>query len=94
MKFYHGTTEKKYKEILNDGVLYGKRNAPSRCTYLAVDIEEAKEYGQVILEVEYNPYKNKKMNNYIEGCWQFRVYEPIPISSIITRETGIGWRFN
>ena len=54
----------------------------NRCTYLATDLEEAKCYGDVILQVEYDPFKHKKKNNYIDGCWQVRVYEPIPISKI------------
>lgn len=90
MVFYHGTTEENWQRIQEEGILYGRRfftdgetvREVSRCTYLAVDVEEAKEYGNVILQVEYNPFKHKKMNNYIEGCWQVRVYEPIPLSNV------------
>ena len=87
MVFYHGTSENKYKEIMEEGVLYGKRGTFNgreidRCTYLAVDKEEAECYGDVLLEVEYDPFKNKKKNNYIEDCWQIRVYEPIAIANI------------
>lgn len=74
------------------GVLFGRRyitdtegnrlKEVDRYTYLAVDIEEAKHYGDVLLLVEYDPMKNKKQNNYMEGCWQVRVYEPIPIDNI------------
>lgn len=42
----------------------------------------AKHYGDVLLSVKYDPMKNKKKNNYVEGCWQVRVYEPIPIDNI------------
>lgn len=49
----------------------------SPCTYLTPMIEVAKDYGDVVLEVEYDPYSNPEMNNYIVGGWQFRVYEPI-----------------
>lgn len=73
-------------------MLYGRRfiidndgkpiKEVDRCTYLAVDLEEAKQYGNVVLKVEYNPFKHPKKNNYIERCWQIRVYEPIPIKSI------------
>lgn len=66
MKFYHGTSEENWQKILKEGVLWGVRhvlnsdgsisttNQPSRCTYLAVDLEEAKQYGEVILEVDYD----------------------------------------
>lgn len=86
MKFYHGTSRENWEAIQNEGILFGRllvnNNLVSRCTYLAVDIEEAKCYGEVVLEVEYDPYKHKKMNNYIEDCWQLRVYEPIPLTDI------------
>ena len=86
MKFYHGTSRENWEAIQNEGILFGRllvnNNLISRCTYLAVDIEEAKCYGEVVLEVEYDPYKHKKMNNYIEDCWQLRVYEPIPLTDI------------
>jgi hypothetical protein len=53
-----------------------------RCTYLAVNKEEAEQYGDVVLKVEYNPFNNPKDNNYIEGCWQVRVYKPIPLTDV------------
>ena len=81
MKFYHGTTKENWKKIQKEGVLWGVRDAPMRCTYLAVDKDEAKCYGDIILEIEYTPKKGK-MNNYIDDCWQFRVYEPIPTDCI------------
>jgi len=88
MKFYHGTSIENYIAIQKEGMLYGRRvgvndKENNRCTYLATDIDEAKCYGDVVLSVEYDPLKNKAMNNYIEGCWQFRVYEPIPLSDVI-----------
>ena len=86
MIFYHGTNEETWQEIQKEGILFGRRfwgnKEVDRCTYLAVDIEEAKCYGDVVLEVEYDPYKHKKLNNYIEDCWQLRVYEPILITNI------------
>ena len=83
MKFYHGTSKENWKRIQEEGILFGIRDkCPSRCTYLTPILEESKSYGEVILEVEYNPYDNPKMNNYVEDCWQVRVYEPIPISNI------------
>lgn len=91
MIFYHGTTKENWKKIKEEGVLYGRRYVTDnngkilkevdRCTYLATDIEEAKHYGEVILRIEYDP-KSSKRNNYVDGCWQLRVYEPIPLSQI------------
>ena len=91
MVLYHGTSKENWNAIQKEGILYGRRfvtdnngniiKEVDRCTYLAVDLEEAKCYGDVVLQVEYNPV-NSKHNNYKEGCWQVRVYEPIPISKI------------
>ena len=92
MTFYHGTNKENWEAIQKEGVLYGRRfmtdkdgnivKEVDRCTYLAVDKEEAECYGEVVLQVEYNPATHPHMNNYIDGCWQVRVYEPIPISNI------------
>ena len=83
MKFYHGTSEDNWKKIQEEGTLFGVRKfAKSRCTYLTADINEAKQYGEVLLQVEYNPLEHPDMNNYVDGCWQLRVYEPIALTSI------------
>ena len=88
MIFYHRTTLKNWNKIQEEGILFGRlsnpdnKYHPSRCTYLTIDINEAKCYGEIILEVEYNPFLHPKMNNYIDGCWQLRVYEPIEIKFI------------
>lgn len=102
MRFYHGTSKKNWKAIQKEGFLFGRRfvtdndgniiKEVDRCTYLAVDLEEAKQYGEVVLEVEYNPFnedgsirtdkRHSPLNNYISECWQMRVYEPIPIENI------------
>ena len=93
MTFYHGTNWDKWNLIQEEGILYGRRyitdnngnivKEVDRCTYLAVDLEEAKQYGDIILQVKYDPLENPNKNNYVEGCWQVRVYEPIPLSNII-----------
>ncbi len=88
MIFYHGTNKEIWDTIQKEGILFGRRISPitgeelSRCTYLAVDKEEAACYGDVVLQVEYNPFEHPKMNNYINGCWQVRVYEPISIKDV------------
>ena len=102
MTFYHGTSQENWEAIQKEGILLGRRfvtdsdgnimKEVDRCTYLATDIEEAKHYGEIVLEVEYNPFdsngkikKNKRkipLNNYFMDCWQIRVYEPIPIENI------------
>lgn len=85
MKWYHGTNKEAWEHIQKEKILFGIDkfdNNALRKTYLAVDIKEAKCYGNVLLEVEYDPTIHPNMNNYIDGCWQVRVYEPIPISKI------------
>ena len=99
MKFYHGTSKEKWNKILEEGVLWGyniHKNDDGteyrgyRYTYLTPEIELAKEYGDIILEVEYDPVgiNGKGIDNYgfnpPEGmtCWQFSVFVPISIDYI------------
>ena len=91
LKFYHGTTECNWKEIQEEGILLGRRfllndcgqaDEITRCTYLAMERDEAEHYGEVLLEVIYDPYLHPEMNNYCEGCWQVRVYEPIALEYV------------
>ena len=84
MKLYHGTSVARWEQIKEEGVLWGKREiqgfTPSRCTYFAVSKEEAKQYGEVVLEADYEP--GSEIDNYTPGCWQVRVYGAIPLSKI------------
>lgn len=84
--WYHGTSEEAWESIQKEGILFGKRKIAgcniSRCTYLAVDLEEAKCCGPVVLEVNYDPIKDEGPNNYCDGCWQIRVYAPIAIEKV------------
>ena len=91
MKFYHGTSPAAWAAIQEEGVLWGKREPitwedgtvtqPDRCTYLSVDdCLEAAQYGDIILEVDYTP--GELRDNYSEGCWQVRVYDPIPVKNV------------
>ena len=86
MKFYHWTTKENREKIKSEWVLRWVRNEPrvkhkmSRCTYLAVDKKEAEQYGDIVLEVEYEP--KQWQDNYCEWCWQVRVYEKIPIENV------------
>lgn len=92
MVFYHGTSKENWNAIQKEGILFGRRfvlnndgtihHEVDRCTYLAVDKAEAEHYGDVVLKVDYDPFLHPKKNNYIDDCWQIRVYEPIPISKI------------
>ena len=96
MVFYHGTTKTAWQTIQDEGVLWGIRKMPEgspfnpdRCTYLAVEKADAmgwipEDEEEVILEVEYDPKAPGVgiRNNWIPGCWQVRVYEPIPIANI------------
>ena len=92
MIFYHGTTKENWNNIQKEGILFGRRyitdndgniiKEVSRCTYLALNKEEAKQYGDIILEVEYDPFVNPGLNNYTLNCWQVRVYEPIHLTNV------------
>ena len=81
MKFYHGTDEATWGTIQKEGMLWGVRPlAKSRATYLALSKEEAKQYGNVVLEVEYDP--NPGDDNYHPDAWQLRVYVPILMNKV------------
>ena len=81
MIMYHGTSLTTWQKIQQEEVLWGIRNAPSRCTYLANSKDEAACYGNVVLEVDFNPDVDTP-NNYMKGAWQCRVYVPIPLSRV------------
>jgi RNA:NAD 2'-phosphotransferase (TPT1/KptA family) len=83
MIFYHGTSKENWQSIQQEGLLWGIRNTPSRCTYLASDLQEAVKYGEIILQIDYEPSAKEYCNNWCEGCWQHREYEPIQLSNII-----------
>ncbi len=87
MKFYHGTNKHGWKKTKQQGHLLHERKNDlfpnmSPCTYLAIDKKEAEQYGDILLEVEYDPYSNPKENNYQKDSWQLRVYEPIELKNI------------
>lgn len=91
MIFYHGTNQYGLDKANKQGFLLHERATKEfpnmdACTYLAVEKEEAKQYGDIILEVEYDPTINPDKNNYCKGCWQVRVYEPIYKFKLITKE--------
>lgn len=79
--FYHGLTKEKWQQTIKQGYLLHNRNT-SPVVYLATTKEEALCYGEVLLEVKYNPHKNPNENNYHKDCWQFRVYEPIELKNV------------
>lgn len=89
--FYHGTSKENWNKIQEEGVLWGRRFVElkkgviteiDRCTYLATTKEEAEHYGDIVLEVYYNPLLDKDNNNYHPNSWQLRVYCPISIENI------------
>jgi hypothetical protein len=106
MKFYHGTSEKTWMAIQREGVLWGYNmyKEPDgtirrgyRYTYLTPEIDVAKGYGDIILEVEYEPIgvDGRDIDNYCfeheipeeerkagATCWQFSVFVPISIDKI------------
>jgi hypothetical protein len=81
MKFYHGTTYANWRLIKKEGILWGipSPNVKHRYTYLTPHIEVAKAYGEIILEIDYNPVgvDGRGIDNYGfnpppgETCWQF-----------------------
>ena len=86
--WYHGMSMQAWQDAQVEGVLFGYRGLNiSRCTYLTPDPVEASCYGDILLEVQYNPLNhlgrrrrdscNRILNNYEPECWQMRVYEPI-----------------
>ena len=88
--WYHGMSPEAWRDAQVEGVLFGYRGLDvSRCTYLTPDPVEASCYGDILLEVQYNPVNRlgnrrrdrlgRLLNNYESGCWQMRVYEPIPL---------------
>lgn len=98
-KFYHGTTSEKWHKILNEGFLWGYNTYKNddgttynsyRYTYLTPNKEVAMKYGDVLLEIEYDPVgvNDKGIDNYGfeppkgQTCWQFSVFVPINISKI------------
>lgn len=77
--FYHGTTEKGWLAIQNEGTLFG-RDMSYRHTYLTEERAVAEVYAKpVLLEVLYVPVAILGIDNYEfsppEGqqCWQFSV---------------------
>ena len=72
MIFYHGTSQENWDKIQKEGVLWGIRNAPSRCTYLAVEKKHAvahRKPNDVVLKIDYDPTEERWCNNYIDGEW-------------------------
>ena len=88
MKVYHATTEKNWKEIQKDKILWGRKNKRnssgklmSRVTYLALKKEDAhydftNKKREVLLEVEI------PAGQYPGDHWQIRFYESIPVTQV------------
>lgn len=90
MKFYHRTNEEAWGLIQKEGILWGVTQS-YRYTYLAPgDSIHGPQFGNVLLEVEYNPVGINGMgiDNYGFNpptgmtCWQFSVFIPIPICKV------------
>lgn len=87
MKAYHGTSEKKWIKIQEDGYLWGIGDS-YRYTYLSPDINIAINFGDVILEVDYFPTGIIGIDNFgfnpppNQYCWQFSVFYPISIKCV------------
>ena len=93
MIVYHATTNKYWKEIQKEGVLWGRKDwdngfgkKMSRCTYLALEKKNAKygkgdgsgEWAEPEVLLEVEiPDKKYSGDN-----WQIRCYDSIPISKV------------
>lgn len=100
MKFWHGCYKDAWDKTVKQGFLLHERHVydehghisklfePVPCTYLATTKKEAMMYGTHVLEVEYDPRRNPRMNNYAPESWQMRVYEPIPIENVKLIQIG------
>lgn len=104
MIFYHGTSNKNWECIQKECILFGIHSSVSlvwngkylsqpssnRYTYLSPYYNMAKNFGDIVLKVKYEPKgfnitdKNgEKYDNYIFGShkiqdfWQFSVFKPI-----------------
>ena len=96
MKFYHGTKEDKWKIIQEEGVLWGYNEYSNdgeiyrsyRYTYLSPHLEVSKNYGNIVLEIDYEPTGIKGIDNYGfdapkgQTCWQFSVFVPIKLKNV------------
>lgn len=99
MIFYHGTSEEHWEKIQKEGVLWGynthkdengRSHKGYRYTYLTPDLEVAKKFSDVVLEIEYEPVgiDGREIDNYGFGppegqtCWQFSVFVPIPSENV------------
>lgn len=80
--WYHGTSQESYNKILKEGNLHGVHASGKRFTFLAIDKDEAKAYGEVLLRVEYDPVSDLDNNNYNPDCLDVRVVTPIATSNI------------
>lgn len=101
-KFYHGTSQQNWIKIQKEGVLWGgwnwhrtKGKQGYRHTYLTSELDIAKKYGDIVLEIKYSPSRKKKgLDNYGfyppvgQTCWQFAVYVPIPIKKVKVYENN------
>ncbi len=96
MKFYHGTSRNNWEKIKKERVLWGiptvfcHMGYIRRYTYLTPYTEVAQKYGEVSLEIEYEPVgvDGRGIDNYGfdpppgQTCWQFSVFIPIPIKNM------------
>jgi len=106
MKCYHGTSIEKWNLIQEDGQLWGyniyknpdgSEYRSYRYTYLSPEIKIAEEYGDVILEIDYEPVGvdgtetdnfcfdyDIPMDELKKGayCWQFSVFIPISLDKV------------
>ena len=76
--FFHGTNRRRYEEWVRVGAMSapGEIYLTPFVTEAVMYMPEAKDDG-VLLRVVYNPEAPWQKNNWQEGAWQHREYEPI-----------------
>lgn len=86
MLAYHGTSEDFWKEIQDEGVLWGRKDQywegrlMSRVTWFTPYLDEARMWGKVVLSVKFPKMDVDEFNR--EDEWQFTCSVPIPLEFV------------
>jgi hypothetical protein len=86
LKMYHSCTKEAWDKCISQGYLLHDRKCDASpkaepCVYLASELRYCDGiYGDVTLEIDFEP--DKYDTNYNKGCWQCRVYTPIPLDAV------------
>lgn len=81
LTMWHGCKLAAWEKCVEQGYLLHQRLGKDPLVYLAKDLEEAMCYGEVVLEVRFDPEVDLP-NNYHPDFWQCRVYKGIPLDRV------------